>query len=56
MNHYSMEVLARQNQKKLVSDQLHEQWVQKNRIAAPLKAGRFVLTAVTIILLYFWLF
>ena len=56
MNHYSMEVLAKQNQKKLVSDQLHEQWAQKNRVIAPLKAGRFVFTVVTIVLLYFWLF
>jgi len=51
-----MEVLAKQNQKKLVSDQLHEQWVQKNRVKAPLKAGRFIFTALTIFLLYFWLF
>ena len=56
MNHYSLEVLAKQNQKKLVSDQLHEQWVRKNIVKAPLKASRIGFTVLAIVLLYFWLF
>jgi len=57
MNHFSLEMLARQNQQKLLSEQLHEQSVRgyKRNKRFSTKAKLLVLVIASLIM-YFWLF
>lgn len=56
MNHFSLEVMGKQNQKKLLDEELREQAVRGYRRKFRLPLGRMFGIVVTILLMYFWLF
>lgn len=56
MNHFSLEVLGKENQRKLLSDQLHEQKVNGYRRIKFSARAKLLAIMIASLIVYFWLF
>jgi len=56
MNHFSLEVLGKENQRKLLSDQLHEQKVNGFRRTKLSARAKLLAIMIASLIAYFWLF
>jgi hypothetical protein len=56
MNHFSLEVLGRENQRKLLSEQLHEQKVNGYRRTKLSARAKLLAIMIASLIAYFWLF
>lgn len=55
MNHFSLEVLAKERQQSMLEEQLREQKTGTH-LKMRLPVGRLLAISATILLMYFWLF
>jgi hypothetical protein len=56
MNHFSLEVLGKENQRKLLSEQLHEQKVNGYRRTKLSARAKLLAIMIASLIAYFWLF